>query len=225
MRKDIFVLMKYLEEIPPNYDEVTMFLQDKDDPPSLEDLTELALYVVSLCQPEIEDILEDGEKAYEECAEHIKYSISSLKLLMTFGLDPNLYVGNGDYAMSEASDIEDGDAGAKIIKYLLENGANPNQELHGLTLFDYVSSMIVRRGEFFDNRVKCWMVLFAFGGVPKDRSFTIKTKEGFDTGRLKEYDKFTFDAVNLAPEIKDINALRYKLLIYDENNEIVVSLE
>ncbi len=38
MRKDIYVLMNYLEEIPPNYDELTMLLQDKDDPPSLEDL-------------------------------------------------------------------------------------------------------------------------------------------------------------------------------------------
>lgn len=69
------------------------------------------------------------------------------------------------------------------------------------------------------------MVLFAFGGAPKDRSFTIQVKEGFDTGRLKEYDKFTFDAEDLAPEIKDINSLHYRLIIYDENKDIVVTLE
>ena len=34
---------------------------------------------------------------------------------------------------------------------------------------------------------------------------------------MKEYDKFTFDAEDLAPGIKDIISLHYRLISYDEN--------
>jgi hypothetical protein len=122
--------------------------------------------------------------------------------------------------------MEYGNCGAKIIKYLLENGGDPNQELADTTLFDYVSWGLVRWGEFYKNRVQCWLVLLAYGGTPSDESFSIKLKEGFDIRNLLEYEKYTYDAVNLEPGKTDINYnLHCRLTIYDENHEVVATLE
>ena len=186
-------IIELFTAIPPKWNEIRDLLGKHQF--SKEELAEIAYKVTDSCFLERVDVENNCFRPFDETC-HGFYVLDSLKLLLDFGLDPNVIAGENNI-MWHSKHIDAPDElnmGAQALRLLLEHGGNPNLMDHwdGLTFFEDIDYYISSDGEDgYLTRFPFFLVLAAFGGSIEGRTPLIML-EGNKVDIFKDFELFDF---------------------------------
>ena len=161
-----------------------------------DELAELAVAFTDNCFCEYHDALDPEIDSVTIANMHSNYVVDAIRLLLEFGLDPNIIV-NDDNVMWNAMWIDAPNVAASVMRLLLENGGNPNHLIPAEheTLFEYIAFKVSYdeyTHEYF-HTVQCWLLLMAYGACWRDGNIPItmlgeKTVDIFKDFELYDYE-------------------------------------
>lgn len=187
-------LLKLFSFIPPKWDEIKKLL-DEHKLTKLE-LADIANEIVDDCSYEYQWALNPDDKSVTLDTMHTPFLIDSLKLLVEYGFDPN--VNNSTYddtAMFGLIYVDMPNVGASALRYLLENGANPNfgdNFVKTDNLFNYLTASIAFDKYDFAYKVQCWLVLMAYGASYTDGTIPLEMLNGNKIEIFKNFERFDY---------------------------------
>lgn len=193
------------EKTPSNLDEIKRLLSLRKF--SKEELADLAIEFTMDCDVDC-DILfnpEIEEYKYEDL--HSNYIIDALKLLLEFGFDPNTIVDDWN-VLWEAMYVETPSVAASIMKFLIENGGDPNHYMPSeqMTLFEAMAEKVVFNKENPSEAytVSCWLVLMAYGGRYRHYDIDITMINGNSIEIFKEFQLYDYKIEKIIQEPEKI---------------------
>ena len=149
------------EQEPSNLGKIKELLNFREF--AKEELTELAIAFTEDCLGEYLD--SEIEPVTIENM-HSNYVVEAIRLLLEFGLDPNIVIDDAN-AMWNAMWIDTPNIAATIMRLLLESGGDPNHHISAEheTLFEYIDFKVSCDEYTHDyfHTVQCWLVLMAYG--------------------------------------------------------------
>ena len=161
-----------------------------------EELAELAVAFTDNCFCEYHDALDPKIDSVTIENMHSHCVVDAIRLLLEFGLDPNIIV-NDDNVLWNAMWIDAPNVAASVMRLLLENGGNPNHLIpaEDETIFEYIADKVSYdeyTHEYF-HTVQCWLLLMAYGACWRDGNIPItmlgeKTVDIFKNFELYDYD-------------------------------------
>lgn len=209
-------LLDTLLEIPPKYEIARSKIEETNI--SAESITKVGIKYAAECFLDFGDSLfakTEGsiQLSKAEIPQGISAGLNStyiydvIKLLLEYGLDPNLIFESGcsQYnIMKELQFVDNEYIAADTMELLLEHGANPNLIVNGESIFEQVDFEIwfgsieqyIRWR--YDAWVHMWMVLVANGGEIAGKGPMVKTfkeydsDEMFDLRKLRNHRDFYF---------------------------------
>lgn len=123
------------------------------------------------------------------------YIIDALKLLLDFGLDPNMIV-HDDNVMWNAIWIDAPNIGAAVLRLLFENGGDPNHVIPSEqeSLFDWLTDKLFHDEYTHDYffTVQCWLVAMAYGAKSQRRNIPIKMLNGNSAEIFKNFELYDY---------------------------------
>lgn len=174
-----------LECLPPDFEKVEKELKNNSYTP--EEVTISFGKFCDNCFCEYSDFVYYKRRKPYNYEIHSTYAYDICKLLLKYGLDPNLkyedYVAFSSNVMEAVYSIDKPYIAADTLKLLLENGGDPNIWIESETLYEMVDFDIwfddthgfATEENFkdkFDCRFHCWLVLKGFiandGDIEKD---------------------------------------------------------
>ena len=187
-------LLKLFSDIPPKWDEIRKIL-DRHKFTSFE-IAELAYEIVDDCEYEYQWALNPDDESVTLETMHSPFLIENLKLLLEYGFDPNIpYSSYDDSALFSLIYVDMPNVGAAALRFLLENGANPNygnDEIKTDTLFIYLTSSITFDKYEYTYKVQCWLVLMAYGACYPDGSIPLEMLNGNKVEIFKDFELFDY---------------------------------
>lgn len=138
---------------------------------------------------------------------HSAYLFKILRLLLEYGLDPNLVI-DGENVMDQLTSIDCPFIAADAMRLLMEHGGNTNLMLGGETMFRNLDFNIVfgaieqsdRR--YYDCWVHLWFVLIGYGGRLPNNVSPVRMKNGASPEILRRHERFDWE-IKAAPETDD----------------------
>ncbi|MGN0006084.1 MAG: hypothetical protein ACI37Z_08980 [Candidatus Gastranaerophilaceae bacterium] len=215
------LLMNELNNVPPNFDKIKKLLDENDY--SSEDVTYVATAFAENCEFESYEYFKS-----ENAQVRSKYLYDIVKLLLEYGLNPNIVFDNEINIMDSLMYNDYEYVSADTLGMLLENGGNVNLAVDGTRIFDKVDFAVVfdaveqsdRRK--YDALVHFWFVMLGYGAIKADgtnpvtlfREYdnTMFANDNFDISHLKNHRNYTF-GLTFAPDT-DTN---WSLRIFDKN--------
>ena len=212
-------LIKLFSAIPPDWDTIRDILYKHSF--TKEELAEIAYEATDQCFCEYQDAVEKFK--YKNIVIqnlHGYYIVEILRLLLNYGLDPNVCIGT-DNALWNAQYIDFPNAGAAVMRLLLEHGGNPNLVLPDSdgtfyggaewSLLEDVDLDVLEdaRDYGLDFSVQCWMVLAAFGKTFRDGTPAVTMLNGNNIEILKEFERFDY-------KVEMIDRYYYNLCIFNK---------
>lgn len=192
MKEDTQKLLKLLNSVPVNTDDLEQHLQDNK--PSSEILAEAAESFIEMCANE-DNILKTALGRLPFFAERYSTKLTDvLKLFLRAGMDPNSVI-NGEPLMLNLLNVSYHRYGCEALKAMLENGGNPNLTLNDTTLFDKVTYEVTFGGmgaKKFEFVFSFWLLLFGFGGKPSEGTCPVKMTEGVSSEVFRDYSMYDF---------------------------------
>ena len=173
--------------------------------------------------------LDDGEYGYnlKKAKEHCNSLCALIKLLLKFGLDPDLlladHFGNEYNLISALSYINEGKIAAQTLRMLMESGAKGNVVVHDKPIIDALNFDIAYTYENYPNlnydyRMYFFLVLIAFGCVLDNGICPITMCNGYKIEYLKNIEDITLNTIRKdnSIEIQIIDDLtKITVAIYD----------
>ncbi len=171
---NIDYLLSLLNELPPDFDKIENELKINSYTP--EEIATAACYFTESCFCEFRDFKEEHNRIPLDEELNSTYIYDICKLLLKYGLDPNMVVGEkySEYnIMNEMRYIDKPYVGADTLRLLFENGGNPYNECDGFSLYHDIDFGIwfdVTDGyaeqdyyeNMFDCNFHCYLVLQGF---------------------------------------------------------------
>ena len=186
-------IKEVLAAIPLDWDKARKILDDKRY--TKEELAEIALHVAEGCFCEYADIVDyQGLEQYVPEETHSHYLVDTLKLLLEYGLDPNVIIDESN-VMWQTMYIDVPDVGAAALRLLLEHGGDPNLELpHEAGLFTELDFRVIEDGYDYGFRhvVQCWLVAVAYGGKNEDDVLPIRMRSGIKVDLFKDFERYDY---------------------------------
>ncbi len=194
-------IKKVFEERPSDLEQIRELLSSSQL--SKEELAELAVDFTDDCFCEYRDALDPEIESVTVENMHSNYVVDAIRLLLEFGLDPNIIV-NHDNAMWNAMWIDAPNIAASIMRLLLENGGDPNHFIPAEheTLFEYIAFKVSYDEYTHDylHTVQCWLVLMAYGACWRDGGIPITMLGKHSVEIFKEFEQYDYDIEPLPQE-------------------------
>lgn len=202
------LLMNELNNVPPNLDKIKKLLDENDY--SSEDVTYVATAFAENCEFESYEYFKS-----ENAQVRSKYLYDIVKLLLKYGLNPNIVFDN-DVNIMESLIYNDYEyVAADTLNLLLANGGDVNLAVGGKRIFDQVDFAVVfdavekRDRRKYDALVHFWFVMLGYGVKNADgtnpitlfREYdnTVFANDVFDISHLKNHRNYTF-GLTFAPD-------------------------
>lgn len=207
--ENINYLLSLFNELPPDLDKIENEL--KINPYTPEEITTAACYFAEVCFCECRDFREEHNRNPLDEEIHITYIYDICKLLLKYGSDPNMVVGekNSEYnIMNELRYVDKPYVGADTLRLMLENGGNPYNVCDGSSLYHKIENGIwfdITDGyadqEFyknlFDCQFHCYLVLQGFTADEENPGYAeFKNHENY-TYRIVKKDKNNWDLLTV----------------------------
>jgi len=207
--------------IPPDWETIRRMLAESDF--TKEELALIAVDAAESCfceysdalNPEVEDITVDTM--------HSSYLVESLRILLDYGLDPNIVVDD-ENVMWQAQWIDAPNVGPAALRLLLENGGNPNHLIpaEGESLFDYIAFKVSYdeyMHEYF-HTVQFWLVLMAYGGCWRNGSIPLTMLGDNKVEIFKAFESFDYTIEPLPQEPGKYGCWIMHIFRTDTNEEV-----
>lgn len=195
-------LIKLFTAIPPEWNKIKKILNERQL--TKVELAEIAYEALDKCCYEYQDAINKlGSENVIAKDLHAYYILDSLKLLLDYGLDPNICIGT-DNIMWDAQYVDFPDVGAAALRLLLEHGGNPNLVIpdpegtfyrgweHSLLEFADLYVLEDAYDYGLDFSVQCWMILAAYGKTFRDGTPAITMLNGHSIDILKKFEQFDY---------------------------------
>ena len=128
------------------------------------------------------------------------------ELFLQYGLDPNAVYGDGDFDHDNLlwylALLDNCDVIYKLFRLLLENGANPNLDVDGESLFENIDRDIVMDATLmeiegrdkipYETKFRLWLLLMAYDGYRDDWGKSPELKDGYDLDMFANCEKFSY---------------------------------
>lgn len=161
-----------------------------------EEVTAAACRFVDMCFLECDDFEREHKRLPKAWEIHSTYVYDICKLLLNYGLDPNLIVDETNI-MYELRFMDHESVTAKTMKLLLENGANPDLTDGDTALFEDIDFDIIF-GLYDDKCINydvlfyLWILLIGYGATINKGECPVKMMNGYKTEDFKNYSVFTY---------------------------------
>lgn len=168
-------LYSLLVALPPDLESIENEL--KSNSFSSEDITRVACDFADECFCEYRGFLYEKGRVPEDSELHSTYIYDICKLLLKYGLNPNLIISEDAYSedniMHSIYWIDKPYVSADTLRLLLENGGDPGLWIYGDSLYESVDFDVWHDANdwcsddnyykyAFESRVHFWMVLMGF---------------------------------------------------------------
>lgn len=188
-------LLSLLMELPPRFDVIENELKSNEYTP--QEVTDAACRLAEECFLECRDFEETNNRKPETEEVHSSYIYEACKLLLSYGLNPNL-VSEEANIMYELSYIDNEDVAAKTIRLLLENGGSVDIYDGDESLFERIDfDIIFDITEFGEcaikHRFKVWLVMIGYGATIKDNQRPVEVVNGYGVEQFKSFENFTYE--------------------------------
>ena len=198
-------LVKQIKEIfeqePSHLDEIRNLLSLRDL--TKVELADLAISFTDDCLCEYRDALDPEVESVTIENMHSNYVIEAIKILLEFGLDPNV-VFDYDNVLWNAMWIDAPNVAASLMRVLLENGGDPNHFKHyeHKTLFEYIAFKVSYDEYTYDYlyTVQCWLVLMAYGACLRNGEIPLTMLGNKSIEIFKEFEQFDYEIEPLPQE-------------------------
>lgn len=168
-----------------------------------DELAELAVAFTDNCFCEYHDALDPEIDSVTIENMHSNYVVEAIKLLLEFGLDPNIIV-NDDNVMWNAMWIDAPNVAASVMRLLMENGGNPNHFIPAEheTLFEYIAFKVSYDEYTHDyfHTVQCWLLLMAYGACWRDGNIPITMLSKNKVDIFKNFELYDYEIEPLPQE-------------------------
>lgn len=134
--KNTDYLLSLLKELPPDYNKIENEL--KINSYTSEEVTTVACFFAESCFIECREFEEEHNRNPLDEELHSTYLYDVCKLLLKYGLDPNMVVGEKHSEcniMNELIYVDKAYVGADTLRLMFENGGNPYNECDGFSLY------------------------------------------------------------------------------------------
>ena len=210
-------------ETPPQWDKISCILNEQHF--TKEELADIAIHIVNNCFCEYKEATEyRGLESVDIKTTNSYYLVESLKMLLQFGLDPNVSV-HGDNAIWYTQYVDIPNVAASAMRLLLEHGGNPNITVDDdpERLFEDIDDKVFEDAYVygFEYVVQCWLVLLAFGGQSKYNVNPIKMMDGYKIDIFKDFENYDYVFGSVYEEEDKRN--RFAMLIFDKRTRMVVA--
>ena len=221
-------LIYYVRKIPPLYEGTQLWFNREQASP-LEMSLVAYDYISELLNNDSTKSfwqIEEGEKNETPLNERPSaYLYEVMEFFLGLKMDPNFRTGT-ESLMHHLCRVVNGYLAADTLRFLLENGGDPNVLSGKRTLFDTVDSFVHQKLDTFDltyvegpefqSVVHCWFVLLGFGGHSSEKDtppLTRINKDGEELFRIEKLKNHRNYALNLGKsfEVGNSNCCR----IYD----------
>lgn len=190
---EVELLKELFSSIPPRWDEIRAVLSSRSF--SKEELAILAYDVADNCFCEYRDALDPEVEDVTPDMMHSNYLLDSLRLLLEYGLDPNINVKDKNVLWT-LQWVDAPNVAASALRLLLEHGGNPNHSMpsEGDTLFEYVAFKVSYDEYTHDyfHTVQFWLVLMAYGGCWRNGDIPLTMLHGNKVEILKHFELYDY---------------------------------
>lgn len=221
MREKVDNLKHLFSLIPPDWESAKRILSDASL--SKEELAILAADITDDCFCEYSDALNPEVEDLTEDSMHSNYLLSSLQILLDYGLDPNIEV-NDENVMWNTQWVDAPNVGASALRLLLENGGNPNHRLPGEseTLFEFIAFKVSydEYSHQYFHTVQCWLVLMAFGGCWDNGNIPLTMLGNNEVSIFKDFELFDYTIEPLPKEPNKYGCWIMHIFRTDTNEEV-----
>lgn len=128
---------------------------------------------------------------------HSNYIVDAIKLLLQFGLNPNIVIDD-ENVMWKAQYMDTPNVAPAVLQLLLEYGGSPNHfiETEQETLFEYLDFKVSYDSYTHEYRhvVQCWLLLMAYGAKRRNNANSppIKMLGNYPITIFKDYQAFDY---------------------------------
>ena len=167
-----------------------------------EELGITAILLVDACFMEYGDFVEKYNRNPKSTELISSKFPNVIKLFLKYNLNPNTIYkwdeNNESCILGELQYIDNPYIAPQVMKYLLENGADPNLYVDGETVFEKYNFDIVfdvvelDNKNLFDIEFMCWLVLLGYGGKLSNGKEPLKMVNGETYKIFKEYQLFDY---------------------------------
>ena len=189
------------EQEPSNLEKIKTLLTSRIF--TKDELSELAIAFTDDCFCEYRAALDDKVESVTIENMHSNYVVEAIKMLLEFGLDPNIVIDE-DNVLWNAMWIDAPNVAASVMRLLLENGGDPNHVIPGdpETLFDYIAFKVSYAEYTHDYfyTVQCWLVLMAYGACRHNGKIPITMHGKQSVEIFKEFEQYDYEIEPLPQE-------------------------
>jgi len=189
-------LLSMLMQLPPSLDDIEKELQVTEY--TAEEVTLAACKFADNCFLECRDFEEEFKRKPSKEEVHSSYIYEICKLLLKYGLNPNLIIDDTNI-MYELRYVDYEYIAAETLKLMLENNGkvdiDDGDEPLFLSLdFDIVFDVIeLKNKELFDKEFKFWILMIGYGATIKDNKCPINVVNGYSIEEFKDFKNFTYE--------------------------------
>ncbi len=189
-------LLSMLMKLPPRLDVIEKELQATEY--IAEEVTLAACKFADNCFLECRDFEEEFKRKPSKEEVHSSYIYEICKLLLKYGLNPNLIVEDTNI-MYELRYVDYEYIAAETLKLMLENSGkvdidNGDEPLFLSLDFDIVFDVIeLDNKELFDKEFKFWILMIGYGATIKDNKCPINVVNGYSIEEFKDFKNFTYE--------------------------------
>ena len=189
-------LLSMLMKLPPKLDVIEKELQATEY--TEEEVSLAACRFADNCFLECRDFEEEFKRKPSKEEVHSSYIYEICKLLLKYGLNPNLIVEDTNI-MYELRYVDYEYIAAETLKLMLENGGkvdidNGDEPLFLSLDFDVVFDVIeLDNKELFDKEFKFWILMIGYGATIKDNKCPINIANGYSIEEFKDFKNFNYE--------------------------------
>ena len=192
-------ILSLLMELPPKLEEVEKELKNNEY--TAEEVTLVACRFAENCFCECRDFKWDNNRKPEKAEVHSSYIYLICEMLLKYGLDPNLVLGdkNGETnIIYELRYIDNMYKGAETIRLMLENGGSTQTEIGNESIFSMIDFDVVfdvvelDDKELFDKEFRIWLLMIGYGAENNTGKCPLDIVDGYDIENFKEFEKFSY---------------------------------
>lgn len=192
-------LLSMLMKLPPKLEEVEKELQGNEY--TSEEVTLVACRFAENCFCECRDFELDNDRKPEEEEVHSSYIYTICEMLLKYGLDPNLVLGdkNGETnIIYELRYVDNMYKGAETIRLMLENGGSTQTEIDNESIFSMIDFDVafdvveLDNKDLYDKEFRIWLLMIGYGAVNNTGRCPLDIVDGYDIENFKEFEKFSY---------------------------------
>ena len=192
-------LLSMLMELPPKLEEVEKELQSNEY--TSEEVTLVACKFAENCFCECRNFEWENERKPEKAEVHSSYIYPICEMLLKYGLDPKLVLGEKHSETNiiyELRYVDNMYKGAETIRLMLENGGSTQTEIDNESIFSMIDFDVVfdvvelDDKELFDKEFRIWLLMIGYGAENNTGKCPLDIVGGYDIENFKEFEKFSY---------------------------------